>query len=157
MVLASGEDDDQSVTSMEGGWEVTLEVCEALDEMVTHKIAALPDLSTMRKHSSVSSSISVHSHSHAHSNGTTGGHGGGGSSGSGSGSGSDRENGTDREGNATDREIGKNASDKIVVPRRKVKSKKLKETDVRPEVRAMIVEYVKGEDLHSFPFLPGLP
>lgn len=44
MVLNSGED-DVSVTSMEGGWEVTLEVCEALDEMITQKIDALPDLS----------------------------------------------------------------------------------------------------------------
>lgn len=44
MVLTSGED-DESVTSMEGGWEVALEVCEALDEMITQKIDALPDLS----------------------------------------------------------------------------------------------------------------
>lgn len=44
MVLTSGEDDSVSVTSMEGGWEVTLEVCEALDEMITQKIDALPDL-----------------------------------------------------------------------------------------------------------------
>lgn len=44
MVLTSGED-DESVTSMEGGWEVALEVCEALDEMISQKIDALPDLS----------------------------------------------------------------------------------------------------------------
>lgn len=44
MVLTSGED-DESVTSMEGGWEVALEVCEALDEMITQKVDALPDLS----------------------------------------------------------------------------------------------------------------
>jgi hypothetical protein len=44
MVLTSGED-DESVTSMEGGWEVALEVCEALDDMISQKIDALPDLS----------------------------------------------------------------------------------------------------------------
>jgi hypothetical protein len=45
MVLTSGED-DESVTSMEGGWEVTLEVCEALKDMVARKIDALPDLTS---------------------------------------------------------------------------------------------------------------
>jgi len=31
---------------MEGGWEVTLEVCEALKDMVSRKIDALPDLTS---------------------------------------------------------------------------------------------------------------
>ncbi len=42
MVLSSGED-DASVTSLEGGWEVTLEVCEALEDMLIRKMEALPD------------------------------------------------------------------------------------------------------------------
>jgi len=46
MVLTSGED-DESVTSMEGGWEVTLEVCEALEDMVGRKLDALPNLTTL--------------------------------------------------------------------------------------------------------------
>ena len=45
MVLTSGED-DESITSMEGGWEVTLEVCEALKDMIARKIDALPDLTS---------------------------------------------------------------------------------------------------------------
>lgn len=184
MVLSSGpEDADEvlSVTSVEGGWEVTLEVCEALDEMVTSKITSLPDLAILKgaekgvgrgekmgttgamKRTESSSTVSdafapssspskrhhAHHHQHAHHNqdlasatGTSPG------SGSGSGSGSDHENNTDREGNATDREIGRNASsDRLYVPRRKItqtKSKRLRDTDVRPEVRAMIYEYVKG-------------
>ncbi|KAF8321649.1 SET domain-containing protein, partial [Clavulina sp. PMI_390] len=46
-VLSAGDDDESvtSVTSMEGGWEVALEVCEALDGMIRNKIGALPDMS----------------------------------------------------------------------------------------------------------------
>ncbi|KAF8333926.1 uncharacterized protein EI90DRAFT_2915493 [Cantharellus anzutake] len=48
MVLFSGED-DASVTSLEGGWEVTLEVCEALEDMLSRKMEALPDAEAISK------------------------------------------------------------------------------------------------------------